>query len=73
MTINTVSFDHCDPSIFTVLTALSTRPGVAIADFVIFLPRWSVAENTFRPPYYHRNFNIIKKYYILNQLFKVIV
>jgi len=55
MTINTVSFDHCDPSIFTVLTAPSVRPGVAIADFVIFPPRWSVAEHTFRPPYYHRN------------------
>lgn len=58
MTINTVSFDHCDPSIFTVLTAQSTRSGVAIADFVIFPPRWGVAENTFRPPYYHRNFLI---------------
>lgn len=42
-----------DPSIFTVLTAKSTRPGVAIADFVIFPPRWGVANNTFRPPYYH--------------------
>ncbi|CAD5210477.1 unnamed protein product [Bursaphelenchus xylophilus] len=55
MVINTVSFDHCDPSIFTVLTAPSTRPGVAIADFVIFPPRWGVADHTFRPPYYHRN------------------
>uniref|UniRef100_A0A914QS24 Homogentisate 1,2-dioxygenase n=1 Tax=Panagrolaimus davidi TaxID=227884 RepID=A0A914QS24_9BILA len=55
MVINTVSFDHCDPSIFTVLTAPSTQEGVAIADFVIFPPRWGVAENTFRPPYYHRN------------------
>lgn len=54
MTINTVSYDHCDPSIFTVLTAPSVKPGVAIADFVIFPPRWSVAEKTFRPPYYHR-------------------
>ena len=44
-----------DPSIFTVLTCPSEKPGVAIADFVIFPPRWSVAENTFRPPYYHRN------------------
>lgn len=43
-----------DPSIFTVLTAKSTRPGVAIADFVIFPPRWGVADHTFRPPYYHR-------------------
>ncbi|TKR93211.1 hypothetical protein L596_007708 [Steinernema carpocapsae] len=55
MAINTVSFDHCDPSIFTVITAQSTRPGVAIADFVCFPPRWGVADNTFRPPYYHRN------------------
>ena len=53
MVINTVSFDHCDPSIFTVLTAPSLKDGVAIADFVIFPPRWGVAENTFRPPYYH--------------------
>ncbi|OTF69652.1 homogentisate 1,2-dioxygenase-like protein, partial [Euroglyphus maynei] len=55
MVINTVSYDHADPSIFTVLTCPSTKPGVAIADFVIFPPRWSVAMNTFRPPYYHRN------------------
>ncbi|KAI8816746.1 Homogentisate 1,2-dioxygenase, partial [Fimicolochytrium jonesii] len=54
-TINTVSFDHPDPSIFTVLTCKSSTPGVAIADFVIFPPRWMVAEHTFRPPYYHRN------------------
>ena len=54
-TINTVSYDHPDPSIFTVLTAKSATPGVALADFVIFPPRWMVAENTFRPPYYHRN------------------
>uniref|UniRef100_A0A8C7QXL8 Homogentisate 1,2-dioxygenase n=1 Tax=Oncorhynchus mykiss TaxID=8022 RepID=A0A8C7QXL8_ONCMY len=44
-----------DPSIFTVLTAKSSRPGVAMADFVIFPPRWGVADHTFRPPYYHRN------------------
>lgn len=55
MVINSVSFDHCDPSIFTVLTCQSQKPGVAIADFVIFPPRWSVQEYTFRPPYYHRN------------------
>uniref|UniRef100_A0A8C7RN54 Homogentisate 1,2-dioxygenase n=1 Tax=Oncorhynchus mykiss TaxID=8022 RepID=A0A8C7RN54_ONCMY len=42
-----------DPSIFTVLTAKSTRPGLTIADFVIFPPRWGVADHTFRPPYYH--------------------
>ncbi|XP_065175363.1 homogentisate 1,2-dioxygenase-like [Sycon ciliatum] len=53
--VNSVSFDHMDPSIFTVLTCQSQKPGVAIADFVIFPPRWSVQEHTFRPPYYHRN------------------
>ncbi|QLE85552.1 homogentisate 1,2-dioxygenase [Shewanella sp. Scap07] len=53
--MNTVSFDHPDPSIFTVLTSPSGTPGVANIDFVIFPPRWMVAENTFRPPYYHRN------------------
>lgn len=55
MTINCVSFDHADPSIFTVLTCQSYSAGTAIADFVIFPPRWSVQEHTFRPPYYHRN------------------
>ena len=55
MTINTVSYDHADPSIFTVLTSPSGTPGVANVDFVIFPPRWSVAEHTFRPPYFHRN------------------
>lgn len=53
--INTVSFDHPDPSIFTVLTSPSDTTGVANLDFVIFPPRWMVAENTFRPPYFHRN------------------
>jgi len=55
MVINSVCFDHPDPSIFTVLTCPSLKPGTALADFVIFPPRWSVQENTFRPPYYHRN------------------
>lgn len=54
-TINTVSFDHPDPSIFTVLTSPSDTPGVANVDFAIFPPRWMVAEHTFRPPYFHRN------------------
>lgn len=54
-TLNTVSHDHPDPSIFTVLTSPSTIPYVANIDFVIFPPRWMVADNTFRPPYYHRN------------------
>jgi homogentisate 1,2-dioxygenase len=55
MAINTVSFDHADPSIFTVLTSPSGQPGVANCDFVIFPPRWQVAEDTFRPPWFHRN------------------
>ncbi|MDA9950975.1 homogentisate 1,2-dioxygenase [Oligoflexaceae bacterium] len=55
-TINTVSFDHPDPSIFTVLTSPSLKEGTSNIDFVIFPPRWMVATNTFRPPYYHRNF-----------------
>lgn len=54
-TINTVSFDHPDPSIFTVLTSPSDTPGTANCDFVIFPPRWMVAEGTFRPPWFHRN------------------
>lgn len=54
-TINTVSFDHPDPSIFTVLTSPSTVPSIPNVDFVIFPPRWMVAEDTFRPPYFHRN------------------
>ena len=54
-TINTVSFDHPDPSIFTVLTSPSEIHGTANCDFVIFPPRWMVAEQTFRPPWFHRN------------------
>ena len=54
-TMNTVSFDHPDPSIFTVLTSPSDTAGMANVDFVIFPPRWMVAEGTFRPPYFHRN------------------
>lgn len=55
-TIGSISFDHPDPSIFTVLTSSSAEAGVANCDFVIFPDRWLVAENTFRPPWYHRNF-----------------
>jgi homogentisate 1,2-dioxygenase len=54
-TLGTISFDHPDPSIFTVLTSPSNVPGRANADFVIFPPRWMVAEDTFRPPWFHRN------------------
>ena len=55
MAINTVSYDHADPSINTVLTSPTTKPGTANVDFVIFPPRWMVAERTFRPPWFHRN------------------
>jgi homogentisate 1,2-dioxygenase len=54
-TMNSVSFDHPDPSIFTVLTSPGELPGTANADFVIFPPRWIVAEHSFRPPWFHRN------------------
>jgi homogentisate 1,2-dioxygenase len=54
-TLGTVSFDHPDPSIYTVLTSPGETAGTANCDFVIFPPRWLVAENTFRPPWFHRN------------------
>ena len=54
-TIGSISFDHPDPSIFTVMTSPSGEPGVANCDFVIFPDRWLVGEDTFRPPWYHRN------------------
>ncbi|MGH8402811.1 MAG: homogentisate 1,2-dioxygenase [Gammaproteobacteria bacterium] len=53
--IGSISYDHPDPSIFTVLTSPSDTPGTANMDFVIFPPRWLVAEQTFRPPWFHRN------------------
>ncbi|MGH8998702.1 MAG: homogentisate 1,2-dioxygenase [Acidimicrobiia bacterium] len=55
MVLGTVSFDHPDPSIFTVLTSPTDTAGLANVDFVIFPPRWQVAEDTFRPPWFHRN------------------
>lgn len=55
VTLGSVSVDHPDPSIFTVLSSPSDKVGGANMDFVIFPPRWSVAENTFRPPPFHRN------------------
>jgi homogentisate 1,2-dioxygenase len=54
-TMGSISFDHPDPSIFTVVTSPSGQLGVANCDFVIFPTRWMVAENTFRPPWFHRN------------------
>lgn len=53
--VGAIAFDHPDPSIFTVMTSPSETPGTANIDFVIFPERWGVAENTFRPPWYHRN------------------
>ncbi|HWW47261.1 MAG TPA: homogentisate 1,2-dioxygenase [Xanthobacteraceae bacterium] len=53
--VGAIAFDHPDPSIFTVLTSPSETPGTANIDFVIFPERWAVAENTFRPPWYHMN------------------
>jgi len=53
--VGAILFDHPDPSIFTVLTAPSGQPGTANIDFVLFRERWMVAENTFRPPWYHKN------------------
>ena len=54
-TIGSISYDHPDPSIFTVLTAPSDTPGTANMDFAIFPPRILAMENTFRPPWFHRN------------------
>jgi len=53
--VGPVLFDHPDPSIFTALTSPTDSPGVANVDFVLFPDRWLVAENTFRPPWYHMN------------------
>ena len=53
--MGSVSYDHPDPSINTVLTSPSNAPGIANLDFVVFPPRWNVAQDTFRPPYFHRN------------------
>lgn len=52
---NTVLIDHSDPSISTVLTAPTDKPGVSLLSFSCFGPRWLVGEHTFRPPYFHRN------------------
>lgn len=56
MAINTVTHDHPDPSIGTVLSSYTGKPGLANVDFVIFPPRWVASENTFRPPWFHRNY-----------------
>jgi homogentisate 1,2-dioxygenase len=54
-TIGSISYDHPDPSIFLVLHSPSDTPGTSNMDFVVFPPRWLVAEDTFRPPWFHRN------------------
>ena len=54
-TLGSISYDHPDPSIFLVLQSISDTPGVDTIDFVIFPPRWLVAQDTFRPPWFHRN------------------
>jgi homogentisate 1,2-dioxygenase len=54
-TIGSVSYDHPDPSIFLVLHSVSDTPGVDAIDFVIFPPRWLAMQDTFRPPWFHRN------------------
>ena len=54
--LGSLLFDHPDPSIFTVLTAPSNRdPGTSVVDFAIIPPRWNMMEDTYWPPYYHRN------------------
>jgi homogentisate 1,2-dioxygenase len=53
--LGSISYDHPDPSIFLVLQSISDTPGVDNVDFVIFPPRWLVAQDTFRPPWFHRN------------------
>jgi homogentisate 1,2-dioxygenase len=55
-TIGSISFDHPDPSIFLVLQFQSDTPCVDTIDFVIFPPRVLAMQNTFRPPWFHRNF-----------------
>jgi len=55
LAINTVTYDHPDPSINCVLSSYTSTKGLANCDFVIFPPRWVVSEDTFRPPWFHRN------------------
>jgi homogentisate 1,2-dioxygenase len=53
--INTVTYDHPDPSIYCVLAAPSAIPGTSNIEFAVIGDRWSVARDTFRPPPFHRN------------------
>lgn len=54
-TIGSISYDHPDPSIFLVLHSPSDTAGTSNIDFVVFPPRWLAMQNTFRPPWFHRN------------------
>ena len=53
--IGSISHDHPDPSIFLVLHSASDTPGASNIDFAIFPPRILAMQNTFRPPWFHRN------------------
>lgn len=55
LAVGSVTYDHLDPSIYTVLVCPSEKPGVSIADFVVFPPRWIVSQHSFLPPPQHRN------------------
>jgi homogentisate 1,2-dioxygenase len=51
--VNSVTYDHIDPSIYMVITCLGNDSGTALCDFVIFPPRWlSTDPETFRPPWF---------------------
>ena len=51
----TITEDHPDPSLLTILTCPTSKPGLSVVDFAVFLPRWIVGEKSFRPVYPHRN------------------
>jgi homogentisate 1,2-dioxygenase len=54
-TMGSISYDHPDPSIFLVLHSPSDTAGTSNIDFVVFPPRWLSMQDTFRPPWFHRN------------------
>ena len=49
------NWDHSDPSILTVLTSPHDDHGRNAVDFAVFRGRWDATQDTFRPPYMHRN------------------
>eukprot|EP00550_Attheya_septentrionalis_P011516 CAMPEP_0198303206 /NCGR_PEP_ID=MMETSP1449-20131203/56767_1 /TAXON_ID=420275 /ORGANISM="Attheya septentrionalis, Strain CCMP2084" /LENGTH=538 /DNA_ID=CAMNT_0044005693 /DNA_START=55 /DNA_END=1671 /DNA_ORIENTATION=+ len=56
--IGSVTYDHLDPSMYTVLTVPSHgEAGTALCDFVVFPSNRIMAtdSNTLRPPWFHRN------------------